>query len=51
MSKEQEAIRLRAKAAKYRALGRLSNDDTTAHEILSLAAQLEQQARDLKNGK
>ena len=47
MSKEQEAAALRVKAAKYRVLGRQTNDDATAHEILALAAQLEKRARDI----
>lgn len=51
MSKEQEAAKLRAKAAKHRALARASNDDATVHEIFALAAEIEQQARDLDKRK
>jgi hypothetical protein len=47
MGKEPTAAELRAKAAKYRALGRASNDDATTHDIFKLAAQLEKQARKL----
>ena len=50
MSKEQEVAELRARAAKYRAVARAANDDVTAYEIFTLAAQLEQRARDLDNG-
>lgn len=51
MSKEQEVAALRAKAAKYRALGRQSNDGATAHETFALAAELEQKARALDQDK
>lgn len=51
MSKEQDAAALKAKAAKYRVLGRQANDDKTAYEILTLAAELERQARDLDGDK
>jgi hypothetical protein len=43
------AAELRDKASKYRALARLlSNDDEAAHGIFELAAELEQQARDIE---
>jgi hypothetical protein len=51
MSKEQTTARLRARAAKYRILARASNDDETASAGFKLAAELEQQARDLDRGK
>jgi hypothetical protein len=41
---------LKAKAAKYRALARKTNDDETANRIFKLAAELEQQARELERG-
>jgi hypothetical protein len=47
MSKQRVAA-LRVKAAKYRALGLQTNDGETAAEILTLAAETEQQARDLE---
>jgi hypothetical protein len=47
MSKKQRVAELRAKAAQYRAIARQSDDEDTAHGIFRLAAQLEQQARDL----
>jgi hypothetical protein len=39
---------LRAKAGKYRALARQSNDDEAAQGIFELACELEQQARDME---
>jgi hypothetical protein len=50
MDKGNTIAELRAKAAKYRALGRQSADDKTAHEAFALAAKLEQQARDEEEG-
>jgi hypothetical protein len=51
MSREQEAAELRAKAAEYRVLARLSNDSEAAAEIFARAAELELQARDINQGK
>jgi hypothetical protein len=48
MSNEQKLAEVKAKAARYRALARNSNDDLTAHDIFALAAELEQQARGLE---
>jgi hypothetical protein len=50
MSKKQDVAGLRAKAARYRAMARQSDDDATAHEIFTLAAELEQQARNIEQG-
>jgi hypothetical protein len=47
-SKTELIAELRTKAAKYRVLARASNDDEAAHGIFALAAELEQQARDLE---
>ena len=47
-SKIELIAELRSKAAKYRALGRQTTDDETAHEIFTLAAELEQQALDME---
>jgi hypothetical protein len=53
LAHEQKAAfaELRAEAVKYRAIARRSNDEETAHGIFSLAAQLEQQARDMEQEK
>jgi hypothetical protein len=51
MNKLQRIAELRAKAAKYRAMARQSNDDETAHGIFKLAAELEQQACDMDQKK
>jgi hypothetical protein len=48
MIKKQRIAELRAEAAKYRAVARQSNDEETAPGIFRLAAQLEQQARDME---
>jgi hypothetical protein len=42
---------LKNKAARYRALARQSGDDEAAHAIFGLAAELEQQARDMDQRK
>jgi hypothetical protein len=47
-SKIELIVELRSKATKYRALGRQTTDDETAHEIFTLAAELEQQAREME---
>jgi hypothetical protein len=39
---------LKRKAAKYRAMARQSTDDEDANRLFRLAAELEEQARDLK---
>jgi hypothetical protein len=39
---------LRDKARRYRAIARASSDDETANRIFKQAAELEQQARDVK---
>jgi hypothetical protein len=41
---------LRDEAAKYRAIARRTNDDETANRVFKLAAELEQQARDIEQG-
>jgi hypothetical protein len=46
--RKKDIPELRAKAAKYRALARQSNDDEAAQGIFELAAELEQQARDIE---
>jgi hypothetical protein len=51
MSKEQNIAELRARAAKYRAFARQATDDLTAREVFTLAAELEQQARDIEQNK
>jgi hypothetical protein len=51
MSNKQKAAEFRARATKYRALGRQTNDAKAAKEIFKLAAALERQARDLDRGK
>jgi hypothetical protein len=38
---------LKDKAAKYRAMARQSTDEKTANRIFKLAAELEQQAREI----
>jgi hypothetical protein len=48
MTEKQRIAELRAEAAKYRAMARQSDDDETAHGIFALAAQIEQQARDIE---
>jgi hypothetical protein len=48
---EPTSKELRDKAAKYRAMARQSNDDETANAIFQLAAELEQQARDIEQEK
>ena len=50
-SKNERVAVLRAKAAKYRSMGRQRTDDKAAHEAFTLAAELEQQARDIEQGK
>jgi hypothetical protein len=47
-SKIERVAELRDKASKYRALARQSNDDKAAQGIFELAAELEQQARDME---
>jgi hypothetical protein len=42
---------LKDKAAKYRAMARQSTDDEIANQIFKLAAELEQQAREIDEGK
>jgi F420-dependent methylenetetrahydromethanopterin dehydrogenase len=49
--RKKDIPELRAKAAEYRALARQTADDESAHEIFSLAAELEQQARDIEQNK
>jgi len=51
MEKKESVVELQAKAAKYRAIARQSNDEKAAHEIFALAAEIEQKARDTENGK
>jgi hypothetical protein len=40
---------LREKAAKYRAMARMTTDAETAKRILELTIELEQQARDIED--
>jgi hypothetical protein len=47
-SKTELIAELRDKASKYRAHARRLNDDEAAHRIFQLAADLEQQARDME---
>jgi hypothetical protein len=42
------AQELRDKARRYRAIARQSTDDETANRMFKLAAELEEQARDVK---
>jgi hypothetical protein len=51
MSKKQRVAELRARAAKSRVIARQSNDEEEAHRIFKLAAELEQQARDMEQKK
>jgi hypothetical protein len=45
---DRKTQELRDKARRYRAMARQSADDETANRIFKLAAELEQQARDVK---
>ena len=51
MNQKRNVKELRDKAAKYRAIARLTTDETTADRILELTEELEQQARDMERGK
>jgi hypothetical protein len=51
MTKQQRVAELRAMAADYRAIARKSNDGEKAAGTFELAAKLEQQARDIEQGK
>jgi hypothetical protein len=51
MNQNRNVKELRDKAAKYRAIARLTTDETTAKRILELTEELEQQARDMERGK
>ena len=42
---------LKAKAVKYRTVGRQAEDDEAAYEEFTLAAELERQVRDIQKGK
>jgi len=51
MNQNRNVKELRDKAAKYRAIARLTTDEATARRILELTEELEQQARDMERGK
>jgi hypothetical protein len=51
MDKNAEVAELRAKAAKYRAIGRAAIDNAAVHAALKLAAELEAQARKIEQEK
>jgi hypothetical protein len=44
----RKALQLRDQAKRYRATARASTDDKTANRMFKLAAELEEQARDVK---
>jgi hypothetical protein len=50
MNQKRDVKELRDKAAKYRAIVRLTTDETTANRILELTEELESQARDMERG-
>jgi hypothetical protein len=50
MSENGDVKELREKASKYRALARQTTDSDDANRIFQLAAEIEQQARDLERG-
>jgi hypothetical protein len=45
---DRKAQALRNQARSYRAIARASDDDETANRLFTLAAELEEQARDVK---
>lgn len=51
MNQKRNVKELRDKAAKYRAIARLTTDEATAKSILELTEELESQARDMERGK
>ena len=51
MDRKRNVKDLREKAAKYRAIARLTTDQETAKRIFELTEELEQQARDIERGK
>jgi hypothetical protein len=51
MNQNRNVKELRDKAAKYRAIARLTTDEATAKSIFEFTEELEQQARDIERGK